>query len=86
MGPRTGCWVALFTISAAICAVGAAQGEAPALQAQQEQEQTVDAVKWEYKTIERADAVERTLNELGRQGWELVTSGKDVLIMKRPVR
>jgi hypothetical protein len=76
----------LFTIGAAICAVGAAQGEAPALQAQQEQALTVGPVKWEYKTMDRADAAERTLNELGQQGWELVTSGRGELILKRPVR
>ena len=53
-------------------------------------------VEWEYKVIQIdaspvggvAPVMERTLNELGREGWELVAvwGYPFVLFLKRPVR
>lgn len=46
--------------------------------------------KWEYRVIENSvrnayGKVERQLNELGREGWELVTHEGGRYVLKRPV-
>lgn len=32
----------------------------------------MSAKKWEYKLIETSNVTEEILNDLGRQGWELI--------------
>jgi hypothetical protein len=45
-----------------------------------------------FKRVKKREEVEQTLNELGREGWELVnfvscvTSGYYIYIFKRPLR
>ena len=40
--------------------------------------------QWEYKVItSKADKLEKTLNELGAQGWEVVKADNESLLLKR---
>lgn len=45
--------------------------------------------QWEYKTLTINSSVEKNLNELGKENWEVVASGgttaaSSQLILKRP--
>lgn len=51
-------------------------------------------MKWEYKVVQArlrdGEVTETVLNELGQQGWELVTvnsmpAADSILVFKRPV-
>ena len=47
--------------------------------------------QWEYKTLQIDGFVEKKLNDLGQENWEVVTAGgqgtaPDKLILKRPKR
>ena len=53
-----------------------------------EGELLVTEQKWEYKVILWSSwdrtLLERTLNELGSQGWEVTATMEETLVLKRP--
>jgi hypothetical protein len=42
--------------------------------------------KWEYKFISSAFPNENTMNQLGAEGWELVSVNEYKMFFKRPKR
>lgn len=45
-----------------------------------------ELTQWEYKELNLKEQNEKNLNELGKQGWEAVTTlASGAFLMKRPI-
>jgi hypothetical protein len=48
---------------------------------------TAHRTTWEYKVVSSGASSEKTFNDLGKEGWELVAQeGYQIFVFKRPVQ